>query len=60
MTTTPTWKTIEEAWCSYLDDYELEDGNGGSYKPSEAEQAMMIDAFAGFVYEIETQERAKS
>lgn len=48
-----TWETIEEQWSLFLEEYELEDGNGGSYKPSEAEQAMMIDAFAGFVNKLD-------
>lgn len=44
-------ETIEQQWSNYLEHYELADGNGGTYKPSENEQAMMIDALAGFLFE---------
>ncbi len=44
-------ETIEQQWSQYLEHYELADGCGGTYKPSEMEQAMMIDALAGFLFE---------
>lgn len=48
------WADIEREWTEYLEEYEMSDGNAGSYKPNENEQGIAIDALAGFLSEDNT------
>lgn len=51
---TTIWTDVEREWTEYLEEYEMSDGNNGSYKPSENEQGVAIDALAGFLAEDNT------
>lgn len=54
---TTIWTDIEREWTEWLDEYEMSDGNNGSYTPNDQERGVAIDALAGFLAEDNTLSR---